>query len=132
MISVSADQSHVITALLDAVKEKGEDYIYDSGVADNCHYLTYADDAFTEPTGPSCIVGYALLNSGLATLDSLREMEGTTAINVAPWGTDDEVSIALNEAQVAQDMGEPWGDARNKFIASLEDQGVDLSWLEQE
>ncbi len=74
---------HAITALHEAVEEKGADYVYDNGDYD-CTYSTHPD-----PDGhrqPSCIVGHVI-----AKLDPNAFKE--IALNEWTWEDDVEVYV---------------------------------------
>lgn len=111
----------IVKGLEAAVAEKGTDYIYPPAIKkEACHYLEYDTGRLTgTPTGPGCIVGHALLNSGLMTTDELATYEGSAANMAAGALVREEIAEALREAQEAQDCGETWGAARDRFYQSL-------------
>jgi hypothetical protein len=94
-----------LRGLIDAVKLKGEDYVYGEEL-EMCSYVRH--------DGPSCIVGHLMINTlGVDPL-SIRKYEGTDAgYAMASLGfeMDDDTMNLLTEVQRMQDLGTPWGEA---------------------
>lgn len=114
--------------LVKAIEEKGENYIYPRN--NHCMYLEYNQVAIEEyegmevpirnnvPTGPSCLLGYALYYLGVP-LTTIEKIEGgpitlaqARGLNIAKH----EVTIkALRSAQFAQDRQHPWKEALMQY-----------------
>jgi len=127
---MSTDDKYVLTPekaleLLErAVKERGEDYVYDEqirgisglGVEDElCHYLN-------EDGSPSCIVGYALSYlaeelDATGIVDQLLAADQSIPVPTPRGLHFEEITIPtpaldlLSYVQSVQDHGEPWGEA---------------------
>lgn len=107
----------VLAAMREAVKEKGEDYIYPSRHGE-CHY--------TQPDGvggvqASCLVGDVINRLDPSALRLLRKADrtyaGVPAYKLIENGylAEDFWTLAAGEvaadAQRLQDRGRPWGEA---------------------
>ncbi len=131
--SLNPRQLLILRAMRDAVVAKGLDYVYPKPLMDmdaegTCLYLTY--DENNEPTGPSCIVGHALVNSGVMHMNTIREYEYTAADEVdalkntdpgVPPHLGDPFRGAMRHGQVRQDAGETWGIAWQTVLSHLRD-----------
>lgn len=123
--------------LVEAVEEKGADYIYPLWDSPNieCLYGNYADpqnisynDSFEEQgcDGPGCIVGHVLVKAGVSQ-ETLYQNEGTGAVSLVAklQGSDQfrgtPLSNALSAAQSKQDNGSTWGEALEAFDLYLKD-----------
>ncbi len=121
----------VTNAIRKAVREKGEDYVYEKvaipqsigGFSDgsDCAYAVY-DLATEKPVAPSCIVGHVLVTLGVP-LTRLSNMEGNNIYGIRgdllALGFPEEVLPALAEAQIVQDEGGTWGDALATYEEAL-------------
>jgi len=103
------------TAMWDAVKLKGKQYVYTNpksySPAPNC-YCVYME---TEEV-PSCIVGHVLKSLGVDGAWLLRNFCGILGIakraeREGEFTIDKDALKFLYVAQVAQDSGAPWGSA---------------------
>lgn len=126
MLTLDADQTKVAKALIAAVDEMGEDYVYEQRERDfdsptTCWYVWDGK--------PSCLVGRALADSGMVSLDTLSAAEGNAASIVSPWPEGEAITMALVYAQEAQDTNSTWGESRRVFLETLDEQGVDVSGL---
>lgn len=107
----------VLLVLDFVVAERGEDYVYPDEWRDGgtrlgtCLYVT------PDGTGPACIVGAVVARLGVS-LARLSRSEGQSARSVMEqvFGLPDRSpqSAVLQGAQVVQDGGGTWGDARDK------------------
>lgn len=120
----------VLTAIRNAVLDKGEDYVYVAptgaprdGLNSSCFYLDYAK---SRPTGKaSCLIGHGLLYSGEWSVDDLAWVEGRAAELILDGS--DVFNRALDHMQAQQDNDEPWGAAYNAGLETLADAGYDVS-----
>jgi hypothetical protein len=130
-------------ALLEAVAEKGESYIYEppiiNGEPTDCVYST-PPEAEQEP---SCIVGHVIYKLDPERFREIAEDEWkydeadpeygeggdawspqTDSVNglAATYGDlfDERAEILLSKAQYRQDRGRAWGDAVKESIRELE------------
>jgi hypothetical protein len=118
----------VTDALLTAVGERGNEYVYTNGhgmqagtrddrgarLAVTCSYV---HNAGTPGECPGCIVGYVLAKHGVS-LSVLSQEEGGASTellknlrNSGVLDCDSTVSRMLDYAQQAQDIGKTWHDA---------------------
>jgi hypothetical protein len=136
MTDFTDQERSVLTAIRNAVIEKGADYLYEpkgsnierelDALGTSCFYLEYDEEH--SPTGASCIVGHGLLDSGLSDTDSLMMVEGSSARLVVPdHGFDMVFTAALDLMQTYQDGGSPWGKSYNAGLKFLEDSDYDVS-----
>lgn len=111
-----------------AIAEKGEDYVYhpnrqpDPDDPDEfmqmCEYVHIEEVDGEEVMSAACLVGHALAAMGVP-LEKINRHEGTGASDVlAALGavTSQDVREAAREAQRQQDMGAPWGEARQAYV----------------
>lgn len=100
------------------VQEYGEDYVYQShgdGTGVPCRYIWNGE--------PDCIIGKLLARLGADepfldkcdTIGSIRELAEQGKVNVE----DDVLLYALRALQSAQDNGEAWGIAYQRYLAEL-------------
>lgn len=119
-----------IEAMDKAVKLRGEDYVYPSGVQDDMH--SGAECVYTSRSGESaCIIGTALnlIEPGLAPTYEEQYRDKSYRYNVAgDWsagsvllelGVSQRVRAAAASAQFRQDMGFSWGAALDLFKSGL-------------
>lgn len=134
MIEFTEQEDKILTAILDAVRAAGADYVYQStghpfynqNIPGGCFYLAY--DEGSKPLGTaSCIVGHGLLDSGTLDVVSLVACEGKSADSIIPDHADsDTFSKALAMMQEEQDAGGPWGIAYRLGLAFLAGAGYDV------
>lgn len=109
-----------------AIKQKGEDYVYPRAGGGSCVYVDTVIEHGPEygeirevPTCPSCLVGYALVKAGVDQEWFLeREINDGSASEVLGAlrddgiiMRDDEVEEYFSTVQRNQDAGVPWGEA---------------------
>lgn len=114
----------VTTLVRAAIAIRGEDYVYPSAERGGCDYVhkekVVDGDDVVEKLTPGCIVGMVFYMAGVP-LESFKEIGGTLA------GTEDQfnaIGVAMTEkamhflraAQVKQDNGVPWGEAREEAL----------------
>jgi hypothetical protein len=113
MERIKVTEAQVKTALIEAVAEKGDDYVYTNpdgesatGAAASCYYV-HGDK-------PGCLVGNALHRLGvpLSALEA-HEMRGAYSVAKELIDVTDSSSTftMLAEVQDSQDNGAMWGDA---------------------
>lgn len=111
----------VIQGIRNAVAARGKDWVYpkDSGP----DWVTDSDTCVNLlPSGePACIIGFVAVDQGLPT-----ERETSAPQDAADWGVSFPIGKAMIEAQIAQDKGEPWGVAMERFFGVLEDEGMEV------
>lgn len=112
-----------LTAMRQAVIDKGADYIYEQRVVlFEEGGQDYACD-YLRGGVPSCIVGHGIINANIMDASHLALYEGTAAYEVleknASGGLHYDVIQAANKMQGEQDTGTPWGEAYNHGIAYL-------------
>lgn len=113
--------------LAEAVALKGADYVYvnpdgvqaSGSFPGDCHYV-HGDQ-------PGCIVGHVLHKAGVS-LTLLSDQEGQNSYAVlrnlhraSQVSCEEGVEALLGEAQGAQDMAVPWGEAVRQAEEALED-----------
>jgi hypothetical protein len=109
---IEITQEKFMSALRDAVAEKGDDYVYSrlDGYVGTCLYVH--DDE------PGCIMGNALHRMGVS-LDQLGDKEGEGITSVLEYlhnrgiiGDYPSLDLEkLSSIQAAQDCGSTWGKA---------------------
>ncbi len=107
--------TEVADVLDEAVREKGESFVYSAPVGGGiCQYL--------HGTQPGCLVGHVLIRLG-AIPGELALQEGTPAdtleYHILGLEIPENAIQALQEAQSAQDEGQTWGQARKAFSKVL-------------
>lgn len=127
MRTFNESETALITAMRDAVIEKGADYIYsrvpnpDLGAVsqETCLYI-YKDE-------PSCIVGHGILNANLMSAEDLSIYEGSSAfVPLAVLDVSSDIQEVSDEIQSKQDMQEPWGEAFTFGLDILDGRGYDV------
>ncbi|MFD3952198.1 hypothetical protein ACFWRC_19505 [Streptomyces albidoflavus] len=111
-IKVTPEQ--VLDVMREVVAEAGEEFVYKSPTGLGiCLYVhrTFGGGADV----PGCLVGQVLHRLGVP-LDELSRYEAQLALTMAPKLVDageneDLLTSALNNAQMTQDAGHPWGAA---------------------
>lgn len=115
VVPINLDFSTSATLVRAAIAIRGEDYVYPSVERGGCDYVHKEGDN-GDKLSPGCIVGMVFYMAGLP-LEVFKEIGGTIG------GTQDQfknVGLVMTEkamhflraAQVKQDNGVPWGEAR--------------------
>ena len=119
MIELSEVDLKVINGLLNAVEDRGTDWVYpmewrDAGACVNLR-----------PDGTAaCIIGYIAVDQKLETTTT-----NDAAQDAARWGVSAAIENAMAKAQAIQDEDLPWGDAASRFFHRLFDLGITLEQL---
>jgi len=106
--------TEVADVLDEAVRAKGESFVYSPQAGDICHYL--------HGTQPGCLVGHVLIRLG-AIRGELALQEGNNAdgldYDALGLSIPQNAIEALQKAQEEQDAGRTWGEARKAFSGAL-------------
>lgn len=127
---IHVDADTVIQTLRECVAERGEDHVYlapgEDGPGHSCFYWHHKYNEDGNETGaPGCIIGLMLTKLGVPK-DVLDQYEGQTVTEMfrRPHPdlvlTEDAANVARS-AQLAQDYGDPWGEALEKAEEAYED-----------
>lgn len=122
MIKTLEENQAFVKALVQAVKEKGKDYVYEH---EDCKY--FIDGC------PACLIGVALVRSGHTQAEILDE-QGCYAISgpngesgydkMHRFGYAEEICKAARMAQNVQDERGTWGEAQRVFFEHLKENEV--------
>lgn len=124
-MSVVLTYEEAVNLARNAVKMKGEDYIYPTAHDENadeyspgdCHYYDLPEEHGVQVVQPSCLVGWVFFQKDITwevfSAYGLSNELGVTDVlsNHSLITVDDKTAIFLKRMQELQDMGTPWGEA---------------------